>query len=114
MCGIDAELGQAMNEIAFDQLDAPVGPAAYRAGVASIATTLEYAMLVDSDKIVAAARMSWLASRRCAGIGVIPASRRRAADSTDCSNGRILPGDRDAGAGSSRRRRAPSPCRSAT
>ena len=32
MCGVGAELGQAMNELAFDELDAPVGAPAHRAG----------------------------------------------------------------------------------
>ena len=36
MCGVGAEIAQAMNELAFDELDAPVGPAAHRADLASV------------------------------------------------------------------------------
>ena len=36
MCGIGAEIAQAINELAFDELDAPVGPAAYRSDLASL------------------------------------------------------------------------------
>ncbi len=56
MCGIGAELGQAMNEIAFDELDAPVGRLHTEPVSHPLAPTLERAMLVDSDKIVAAAK----------------------------------------------------------
>jgi 2-oxoisovalerate dehydrogenase E1 component len=56
MCGIGAELAQAMNELAFDQLDAPVGRLHSQAFTHPLAPSLEQAMLVDSVKIVAAAR----------------------------------------------------------
>ena len=36
MCGIGGEIAQAINELAFDELDAPVGPAAHRADLASV------------------------------------------------------------------------------
>lgn len=56
MCGIGAELGQAMNEIAFDELDAPVGRLHTEPVSHPLAPSLERAMLVDAAKIVAAAR----------------------------------------------------------
>jgi 2-oxoisovalerate dehydrogenase E1 component len=56
MCGIGAELAQAMNELAFDELDAPVGRLHSEALTHPLAPSLEQAMLVDPAKIVAAAR----------------------------------------------------------
>ena len=56
MCGVGAELGQAMNELAFDQLDAPVARIHTDPIAHPLAPALERAMLVDTDKIVAAAR----------------------------------------------------------
>jgi len=56
MCGIGAELGQAMNELAFDELDAPVARLHTEPVVHPLAPALERAILVDADKIAAAAR----------------------------------------------------------
>jgi len=56
MCGVGAELGQAMNEIAFDELDAPVGRLHTEPVSHPLAPSLERMMLVDTGKIVAAAK----------------------------------------------------------
>ena len=56
MCGVGAELGQAMNELAFDELDAPVARLHTDPIVHPLAPALERAMLVDADKIAKAAR----------------------------------------------------------
>jgi 2-oxoisovalerate dehydrogenase E1 component len=56
MCGVGAELGQAMNEIAFDELDAPVARLHTEPVSHPLAPSLERMMLVDAAKIVAAAR----------------------------------------------------------
>jgi 2-oxoisovalerate dehydrogenase E1 component len=56
MCGIGAELGQAMNELAFDDLDAPVGRVHSEPYPHPLAPILEQTMLVDATKIAAAAR----------------------------------------------------------
>ncbi|MBB3931656.1 2-oxoisovalerate dehydrogenase E1 component [Kaistia hirudinis] len=54
--GVGAELAQAMNELAFDELDAPVGRLHSEAQPHPLAPALERAMLVDTDKILAAVR----------------------------------------------------------
>ncbi len=54
MCGVGAELGQAMNELAFDYLDAPVARLHTDAMSHPFAPALERAMLVNVDAIVAA------------------------------------------------------------
>jgi 2-oxoisovalerate dehydrogenase E1 component len=56
MCGVGAELGQAMNELCFDELDAPVGRLHTEPVTHPLAPALERAMLVDAPKIVAAAK----------------------------------------------------------
>ena len=56
MCGVGAELGQAMNELAFDDLDAPVGRVHSEPISHPLAPSLERTMLVDAAKIVAAAK----------------------------------------------------------
>jgi 2-oxoisovalerate dehydrogenase E1 component len=56
MCGVGAELGQAMNELAFDELDAPVARLHTDPVSHPLAPSLERAMLVDTDRIVAVAR----------------------------------------------------------
>src|SRR5205823_2614196 len=56
MCGMGAELAQAMNELAFDELDAPVGRLHTDPLPHPLAPVLERAMLVDANKIAAAAR----------------------------------------------------------
>ena len=48
-CG--AEIGQAMNELAFDYLDAPVGRLHDDPFSHPFAPTLEKAMLVDQQKL---------------------------------------------------------------
>jgi len=55
MCGIGAELGQAMNELAFDYLDAPVARLHTDAVTHPFAPSLERAMLINVASIVAAA-----------------------------------------------------------
>jgi 2-oxoisovalerate dehydrogenase E1 component len=52
--GVGAELAQAMNELAFDDLDAPVGRMHSDAQPHPLAPALERAMLVDTVKLVAA------------------------------------------------------------
>lgn len=56
MCGLGAEIAQSINELAFDDLDAP--PARLHTSPTShpFAPALERAMLVNADKIAAAAR----------------------------------------------------------
>ncbi len=66
MCGIGAELGQAMNEIAYDDLDAPVARLHSAPITHPLAPVLEREMLVDRDKIVAAAR------KLMAGVAPVP------------------------------------------
>jgi 2-oxoisovalerate dehydrogenase E1 component len=56
MCGVGAELGQAMNEIAFDELDAPVARLHTEPVSHPLAPSLERMMLVNAEKIVAAAK----------------------------------------------------------
>ncbi len=53
MCGVGAELGQAMNELAFDYLDAPVARLHTDAMTHPFAPALERAMLVNTEAIVA-------------------------------------------------------------
>jgi 2-oxoisovalerate dehydrogenase E1 component len=79
MCGVGAELGQAMNEIAFDDLDAPVGRLHTEPVSHPLAPSLERMMLVSAEKIVAAAKgivegrapVPW--HWRYPGIGAAPA-----------------------------------------
>ncbi len=52
MMGVGAELGQAMNEIAFDQLDAPVARLHTAPVTHPFGPALERAMLVNADRIV--------------------------------------------------------------
>ena len=54
MCGVGAELGQAMNELVFDYLDAPVARLHTDAMSHPFAPALERAMLINVDSIVAA------------------------------------------------------------
>ena len=54
MCGVGAELGQAMNELAFDYLDAPVARLHTDAMSHPFAPVLERAMLLNAERIVAA------------------------------------------------------------
>ncbi len=56
MMGMGAELGQAMNEIAFDQLDAPVARLHTAPVTHPFGPALERAMLVNAETIVARAR----------------------------------------------------------
>ncbi|MFO1147103.1 MAG: thiamine pyrophosphate-dependent enzyme [Alsobacter sp.] len=56
MFGVGAELGQAMHELAFDDLDAPVARLHTRPMPHPFAPALERAMLVDTQAIVEAAR----------------------------------------------------------
>ena len=54
--GVGAEIGQAMNELAFDYLDAPVGRLHSDPFSHPFAPTLEKAMLVDQQKIESAVK----------------------------------------------------------
>jgi 2-oxoisovalerate dehydrogenase E1 component len=56
MFGLGAELGQAMNELCFDHLDAPVARLHSEPTSHPFAPSLERAMIVTPDRIVAAAR----------------------------------------------------------
>ena len=56
MCGIGAEIAQSINELAFDELDAPVGRLHPFATSHPFAPVLERAMLVDAGRIVETAR----------------------------------------------------------
>ena len=55
MCGVGAELGQAMQELAFDHLDAPVARLHTDALTHPFAPALERAMLVNAQRIEEAA-----------------------------------------------------------
>jgi 2-oxoisovalerate dehydrogenase E1 component len=55
MCGVGAELGQAMQELAFDHLDAPVARLHTDALTHPFAPSLERAMLVNAQRIEEAA-----------------------------------------------------------
>jgi 2-oxoisovalerate dehydrogenase E1 component len=54
MFGVGAELAQAMNELVFDELDAPVGRLQTEPVTHPFAPALERAMLVDTPRLVAA------------------------------------------------------------
>ena len=56
MCGMGAEIAQAMNELAFDELDAPAGRIHTAPTSHPFAPVLERAMLVDTAQIVAGVR----------------------------------------------------------
>jgi 2-oxoisovalerate dehydrogenase E1 component len=56
MFGVGAELAQAMNELAFDELDGPVARLHTEPVTHPFAPVLERAMLVDTPRIIAAAR----------------------------------------------------------
>ncbi|MET0599988.1 MAG: thiamine pyrophosphate-dependent enzyme [Mesorhizobium sp.] len=56
MCGFGAEVAQAINELAFDELDAPPGRLHSQPVSHPFAPVLEQAMLVDVERIVAGAR----------------------------------------------------------
>ncbi len=56
MMGVGAELGQAMQELAFDQLDAPVARLHSEPVAHPFGPSLEQAMLVNTSAIVARAR----------------------------------------------------------
>ena len=56
MCGVGAELAAAMMEVAFDELDAPVGRLHTRSVTQPFSPVLERAAVVTTDKIVAAAK----------------------------------------------------------
>jgi 2-oxoisovalerate dehydrogenase E1 component len=56
MCGIGAEIAQSLNELAYDDLDAPAGRLHTLPTAHPFAPVLERAMLLDAARIVAAAR----------------------------------------------------------
>ena len=56
MCGMGAEIAQAINELAFDELDAPAGRLHTAPTSHPFAPVLERAMLVDTGQIVVGVR----------------------------------------------------------
>ena len=48
MCGLGGEIAQSINELAFDELDAPPGPAAHGADVASLRARARARHAVDA------------------------------------------------------------------
>jgi len=56
MCGLGGEIAQTINELAFDELDAPPGRLHTAPTSHPFAPALERAMLVSADRIVAAVR----------------------------------------------------------
>ena len=56
MCGLGGEIAQSINELAFDELDAPVGRLHSASTSHPFAPVLERAMLVDAARIVGGAR----------------------------------------------------------
>ncbi|MEO6434547.1 MAG: transketolase C-terminal domain-containing protein, partial [Tepidisphaeraceae bacterium] len=56
MCGIGAEIAAAMMEVAFDELDAPIGRLHTRAVTQPFSPVLEREAIVTADKIADAAR----------------------------------------------------------
>jgi 2-oxoisovalerate dehydrogenase E1 component len=56
MCGMGGEIAQSMNELAYDDLDAPAGRVHTAPTSHPFAPVLERAMLVDTPRIVKAAR----------------------------------------------------------
>jgi 2-oxoisovalerate dehydrogenase E1 component len=56
MCGMGGEIAQSLNELAYDELDAPAGRVHTSPTAHPFAPVLERAMLVDPARIVAAAR----------------------------------------------------------
>jgi len=56
MCGLGGEIAQAVNELAFDELDAPPGRLHTEAVSHPFAPVLEAAMLVNPDRIAQAVR----------------------------------------------------------
>jgi 2-oxoisovalerate dehydrogenase E1 component len=54
--GVGAEIAQAINELAFDELDAPAGRIHTDAMSHPLAPALERAMIVDAERIVAAVK----------------------------------------------------------
>ena len=52
MCGFGGEVAQSVNELAFDELDAPPARLHSKPCLHPFATVLEYAMLVHSQNIV--------------------------------------------------------------
>ena len=117
MCGVGAELGQAMNELAFDELDAPVARLHTEPLSHPLAPALERAMLVDADKIVEAARGVSMAARRCPGTGARPRTATppcRGARSTPAAAPRPAAPLPPPAPPSRRSTASRSPCRSAT
>ncbi|MCY0150172.1 thiamine pyrophosphate-dependent enzyme [Hoeflea sp. G2-23] len=56
MCGLGAEIAQSINELAFDELDAPVGRLHSLPTSHPFAPGLEQAMLLSTEKVIEAAR----------------------------------------------------------
>ena len=73
MCGIGGEIAQAINELAFDELDAPAGRLHPAATSHPFAPVLERAMLVDTARIVEGGAAGARRHRAGAGPLVAPA-----------------------------------------
>ncbi len=56
MCGLGGEIAQSINELAFDELDAPVGRLHSLPTSHPFAPSLERAMLIDAERVAAAAK----------------------------------------------------------
>jgi 2-oxoisovalerate dehydrogenase E1 component len=56
MCGLGGEIAQSLNELAYDELDAPVGRVHTLPTSHPFAPVLERAMLVDAPRIASAVR----------------------------------------------------------
>ena len=82
MCGIGAEIAQTINELAFDELDAPVGRLHPFATSHPFAPVLERAMLVDTARIVEAREAG--ARRRGAGAGPLARAGARRGGRARC------------------------------
>ena len=93
MCGIGGEIAQAINELAFDHLDGPVGRLHPAQTSHPFAPVLERAMLVDVDRIVEGARQvlagiapvpdHWWVANTAGAASVAPAPQRVAAAKRD-------------------------------
>jgi 2-oxoisovalerate dehydrogenase E1 component len=77
MCGVGAEIGAAVMENAFDELDAPVGRLHTDAVTEPFSPALENAVVVSVDKIVIAARavLAGTPPRPRRAIGNLPAGK---------------------------------------
>lgn len=90
MCGIGAEVAAAVGELAFDELDAPVGRLQLEPVSHPFSPLLEAEMLPSVEKIVAAAK-ELMAGR--ISISVRPQSSRSKVSASSPSSGKIAPAE---------------------